>query len=106
MRPAVRDHIPLEQGLRLPTPKIVIQRFGCQRPYSIRTRIKTKKCKVIHTDPRCQRPYSIRTRIKTYLLTTALRKRLVRDHIPLEQGLRLDHKSDATEKLESETIFH
>ena len=41
LRELVRDHIPLEQGLR----RLRFQRFqrsdGCQRPYSIRTRIKT-----------------------------------------------------------------
>ena len=36
----VRDHIPLEQGLRLEagTDELAVL---CQRPYSIRTRIKT-----------------------------------------------------------------
>ena len=37
----VRDHIPLEQGLRPFNLAIVILRNYCQRPYSIRTRIKT-----------------------------------------------------------------
>ena len=43
LRELVRDHIPLEQGLR----RLRFQRFqrsdGCQRPYSIRTRIKTNQ---------------------------------------------------------------
>ena len=59
----VRDHIPLEQGLRQSS-----LTFGrndlSQRPYSIRTSIKTKQ------PPRNARPND------------------VRDHIPLEQGLR------------------
>ena len=60
----VRDHIPLEQGLRPAEPATPASDEG-QRPYSIRTRIKTP-----HT----------RNEQANYLL--------VRDHIPLEQGLR------------------
>ena len=60
----VRDHIPLEQGLRL-TVRICRPR----RDYG-------------------QRPYSIRTRIKTVFSTSAFNASRVRDHIPLEQGLR------------------
>ena len=64
-RMKVRDHIPLEQGLRPPSPTIDQSILASQRPYSIRTRIKTNK-ELDATD----RPW-------------------VRDHIPLEQGLRL-----------------
>ena len=35
-----------------------------------------------------QRPYSIRTRIKTDRLSQQSEQEQVRDHIPLEQGLR------------------
>ena len=59
----VRDHIPLEQGLRL-----------------------TRSCS--KDDRRSQRPYSIRTRIKTLDISVFLFHLSVRDHIPLEQGLR------------------
>ena len=62
-----------------------------QRAYSIRTRIKTllifaKVASFINS----QRAYSIRTRIKT--ASVVLRSVVVvsvREHIPLEQGLRL-----------------
>ena len=37
----VRDHIPLEQGLRQGITGKVNSQTYCQRPYSIRTRIKT-----------------------------------------------------------------
>ena len=37
----VRDHIPLEQGLRLYYSRVLGSRNYRQRPYSIRTRIKT-----------------------------------------------------------------
>ena len=37
----VRDHIPLEQGLRLQMKLLSVIRLLSQRPYSIRTRIKT-----------------------------------------------------------------
>ena len=109
----VRDHIPLEQGLRRVCPcslKATIEgqrpysirtrikthtmqqnteRNLCQRPYSIRTRIKTRLPRASRSQTQRQRPYSIRTRIKTIaLLYSRLAARSVRDHIPLEQGLR------------------
>ena len=88
--PQVRDHIPLEQGLRQ-NKKNKREGFSCQRPYSIRTRIKTMPTSAPRQRvPKCQRPYSIRTRIKT--ARAGLSKPpppAVRDHIPLEQGLRL-----------------
>ena len=37
----VRDHIPLEQGLRRKQVRLEPNPVGRQRPYSIRTRIKT-----------------------------------------------------------------
>ena len=37
----VRDHIPLEQGLRPPGEILLKEFLERQRPYSIRTRIKT-----------------------------------------------------------------
>ena len=85
----------------------------CQRPYSIRTRIKTVGRDIslttsenvrdhipleqglrqgLHRGASCsserQRPYSIRTRIKTVIVETSTKFENVRDHIPLEQGLR------------------
>ena len=39
----VRDHIPLEQGLRLPRRIHWLCLESSQRPYSIRTRIKTER---------------------------------------------------------------
>ena len=59
-----------------------------QRPYSIRTRIKTENQESLCGTGACQRPYSIRTRIKTVNLLHLARPDHVRDHIPLEQGLR------------------
>ena len=41
IRQIVRDHIPLEQGLRRTPTLSLTQSNLCQRPYSIRTRIKT-----------------------------------------------------------------
>ena len=84
---SVRDHIPLEQGLR-PHPPLWWNTTGRQRPYSIRTRIKTRNTLIINTSTIGQRPYSIRTRIKTSSHDEPHPKLLVRDHIPLEQGLR------------------
>ena len=86
---AVRDHIPLEQGLRRLMPCPELSSVPGQRPYSIRTRIKTAREMLRRRMLRCQRPYSIRTRIKTRGgdAEASLRAH-VRDHIPLEQGLR------------------
>ena len=109
----VRDHIPLEQGLRPCVCYFVAPKVR-QRPYSIRTRIKTSpksaedvaenevrdhipleqglrppvSCHLVGGDLG-QRPYSIRTRIKTHVDPSLIHTFGVRDHIPLEQGLRL-----------------
>ena len=126
----VRDHIPLEQGLR-PMVIVCCDTLPGQRPYSIRTRIKTWSSPVVKRSPPCQRPYSIRTRIKTvssaplcsllsgqrpYSIRTRIKTAepvllrlglLVRDHIPLEQGLRLPVSEVAGhDSCVSETIFH
>ena len=108
----VRDHIPLEQGLRqrwiwswwtllrgqrpysirtrIKTRRPVWLRpeLVRQRPYSIRTRIKTIPFIFLKLRNLSQRPYSIRTRIKTFFMSIKLWTGYVRDHIPLEQGLR------------------
>ena len=61
-----------------------------QRPYSIRTRIKTLSVTSPWLSRERQRPYSIRTRIKTQRVgKRSPSETSVRDHIPLEQGLRL-----------------
>ena len=61
----------------------------CQRAYSIRTRIKTREYFPLQNLQDCQRAYSIRTRIKTpFLVLHKFRIPFVREHIPLEQGLR------------------
>ena len=61
----VRDHIPLQQGLRLVRRNQLKSFQLCQRPYSTTTRIKTARL-------------SARPRLLSQ----------VRDHIPLQQGLR------------------
>ena len=53
-----------------------------------------------------QRPYSIRTRIKTLILKLRIFGIIVRDHIPLEQGLRLNFHRTTNYEKGSETIFH
>ena len=61
----VREHIPLEQGLRQ-------EQHLCAECNQIR-----------------QRAYSIRTRIKTRNVVIVVNSvSIVREHIPLEQGLR------------------
>ena len=54
-----------------------------------------------------QRPYSIRTRIKTCIdLVDTVNDTEVRDHIPLEQGLRQTTAVKTALETVSETIFH
>ena len=86
----VRDHIPLEQGLRLcrvmvnAVQKLVRDHIPLEqglRPHPVRLGL---------VEATSQRPYSIRTRIKTQQRPRKLPPgEAVRDHIPLEQGLRL-----------------
>ena len=129
----LREHIPLKQGLRHYIPKTNAKFIPPQRAYSIKTRIKTS-CKGSSglrrpcsqraysiktriktrlkglkrgTRPLAQRAYSIKTRIKTLLhpLTEVLR--ILREHIPLKQGLRLysfPHIGFCSQY--SESIFH
>ena len=82
---AVREHIPLEQGLRRNGRRWT----GC-------------------SNDRCQRAYSIRTRIKTQNSTLSKPFDLaVREHIPLEQGLRrIFLISSMIASGLSESIFH
>ena len=64
---------------------------GCgQRPSSTKTRIKTHlPLHLLLSKDERQRPSSTKTRIKTYALTHEIaRSNLVRDHLPLQQGLR------------------
>ena len=65
LRILVREHIPLEQGLRRTVSPLPMQSQSGQRAYSIRTRIKTN-----------------------WIIYYRLCQGRVREHIPLEQGLR------------------
>ena len=89
----VRDHIPLEQGLRQKISCFYLFLSRCQRPYSIRTRIKT----LSGDDKSAQAKVRDHIPLEQGLrLDQSLRSKLqskVRDHIPLEQGLRLDRFS-------------
>ena len=80
LRGQVRDHIPLEQGLRL-------GRLDCDSCHeSVRDHIPLEQG--LRRCQSRQRPYSIRTRIKTRGAALTWLRSGVRDHIPLEQGLR------------------
>ena len=70
------------------------EHFG-QRAYSVRTRIKTAIMRLIIVFLSIgQRAYSIRTRIKTCPCFSQARILVwVREHIPLEQGLRLSKET-------------
>ena len=83
LRGQVRDHIPLEQGLRL-------GRLDCDSCHeSVRDHIPLEQGLRRELKPRSTRSYG------------------VRDHIPLEQGLRLGLLSGRRAmSIASETIFH
>ena len=70
-----------------------LHRFDPRRPYSIKTRIKTRWHNLICCFVLSRRPYSIKTRIKTSGAKIFLIPYLNRlaDHIPLKQGLRHLH---------------
>ena len=71
-------------------PMMVVELLAsCQRPSSITTRIKTQRFLLPCHHHRCQRPSSITTRIKTPFCQQSPHTGCVRDHLPLQQGLRL-----------------
>ncbi len=89
-RSDVRDYLPLQQGLRLLTVSLMAVSIESQRLSSITTRIKTDFREHLLLDVLSrQRLSSITTRIKTCVLSFLLLFRsLVRDYLPLQQGLR------------------
>ena len=105
---SVREHIPLEQGLRHYILLLIFSFFFfCQRAYSIRTRIKT-----FSLNPLASHTENVREHIP---LEQGLRqpsslhnprRRHVREHIPLEQGLRLGSVVVVLREPKSESIFH
>ena len=86
----LREHIPLKQGLRQQGSGSQLGAgLPAQRAYSIKTRIKTSTAMPLQKVAATQRAYSIKTRIKTYLLDSRSAKAtILREHIPLKQGLR------------------
>ena len=86
----VRDHIPLEQGLRhTATDADLRPRFTVRDHIPLEQGLRHKVRLVMNICLESQRPYSIRTRIKTYQRCYLhYQSHPVRDHIPLEQGLR------------------
>ena len=104
----VRDHIPLEQGLRPVQPSTM-----WSHQYDVRDHIPLEQgLRLVVGDltgllRASQRPYSIRTRIKTVGMLPCRRLVYVRDHIPLEQGLRHSNPTTIVQfGKASETIFH
>ena len=109
----VRDHLPLQQGLRLTWGVIATTSLTIRtRPSSITTRIKTlhallyehplrvrdhlplqqglrhNSIYLIDCSRASTRPSSITTRIKTHSHLRKRQQSQVRDHLPLQQGLR------------------
>ena len=61
----VRDHIPLEQGLRLDTLNKKLDGTGVRDHIPLEQGLRPRSSAMASSDQPCQRPYSIRTRIKT-----------------------------------------
>ena len=86
----VREHIPLEQGLRLINFCCLDCVKSCQRAYSIRTRIKT-----LYSISQTGNIIPVREHIpleqglrQIFFACICSKANVVREHIPLEQGLR------------------
>ena len=102
----VRDHIPLEQGLR---PGLALTASTCltgQRPYSIRTRIKTVPALLVMGDIHVRDHIPLEQGLRPDGFCRHLSSPPVRDHIPLEQGLRQSFPDHLVHAAMSETIFH
>ncbi len=96
----VREHLPLQQGLRPFHPVTLALPVTGQRASSITTRIKTPPCHPSSSWGHRQRASSITTRIKTlpWDVQTPMIF-VVREHLPLQQGLRQRPQSDASRSL-------
>ena len=81
-RSRVRDHIPLEQGLRHRPEPLFVQKQNVRDHIPLEQGLRRLRRKLLR------------------------RKPLVRDHIPLEQGLRLSSHNSSIVTGMSETIFH
>ena len=86
-----RELDPLKQGLRLPFLEQIGRENRCPRQYSIRTRIKTRSPRAETRAPKEARAHIPSEQgLGRFLLS--LGHLLVRDNIPLKQGLRLCHR--------------
>ena len=127
---AVRDYLPLQQGLRPPATRTGTSRMERQRLSSTTTRIKTLRLLLLRkfTKVRDYLPLQQGLRqstfsksfflppVRDYLplqqglrLNVARRKIklvIVRDYLPLQQGLRLKRPFGVSPAATSETIFH
>ena len=88
----VRDHLPLQQGLRLVIDALDLVNDLCQRLSSITTRIKTTcngatiVMRYINVRDYLPLQQGLRRLILLLLLSSSY---IVRDYLPLQQGLRL-----------------
>ena len=102
----VREHIPLEQGLRLAVAIWIGTNTIRSERYSIRTRIKTLQhlCEVLAGVVREHIP--LEQGLRHNLTNSCLTSASVREHIPLEQGLRPKFLQGFAVAIWSESIFH
>ncbi len=103
----VRDHLPLKQGLRLVIVFPHIRNAVVRDHLPLKQGLRRFALYYIQHFTHCQRPSSIKTRIKTpNPLSLNLCSPYVRDHLPLKQGLRLLTFRNKDKDVGSETIFH
>ena len=84
----IREHIPLEQGLRQALNKIKVIVVFIREHIPLEQGLRLSSVSFLTDDASYQRAYSIRTRIKTEYRTLLGPQATIREHIPLEQGLR------------------
>ena len=86
---SLRDHLPLEQGLRLDFVSISFNDFHDLRDHlPLEQGLRPEKTLFSPEPKDSQRPSAIRTRIKTWDRHCCFHGWSLRDHLPLEQGLR------------------
>ena len=86
----IREHIPLEQGLRLSNRQRLSYLLLNQRAYSIRTRIKTNELRLLVLGRLIREHIPLEQGLRQVYLPTKESFVVIREHIPLEQGLRLN----------------
>ena len=104
---SLREYVPLKQGLRREAVCCVGQFVRTPRVCSTKTRIKTGLTYVNTRTGKTPRVCSTKTRIKTFVVcTNVVPSCLLREYVPLKQGLRLSVWVRPYASGHSESMFH